>query len=166
MSVPRCLELLVSVSFPHPVSPSSWGLIVEAVYYPLLDRAGLCRAERSGVSRQKAAAQVVPPPVIQPLRLQVKKGAQGHIPGVACKSVHSQVRRLLVHTHTGTLLGHQRSSHRVILPRTESKDILDSGSKSQRANKEQREICCLLTTRVQETSLSCNLLGGSCWILH
>lgn len=38
----------------------------------------------------------------------------------------------------------------MILPRTESKDILDSGSKSQRANEEQREICCLLTRGVQE----------------
>lgn len=37
------------------------GLIAEAVYYLWLDRAGLCRAERSGGSGQKAAAQVVPP---------------------------------------------------------------------------------------------------------
>lgn len=48
----------------------------------------------------------------------------------------------------------------MILPRRESKDILDSGSKSQRANEEQREICRLLTSGVQETSLSCVCLEG------
>lgn len=49
----------------------------------------------------------------------------------------------------------------MILPRTESKDILDSGSKSQQANEEQQEIFCLPTSGVQETSLSCILFGGS-----
>lgn len=44
-------------------------------------------------------------------------------------------------THTSARLGHQRSSHRVILPRRESKDILDSGSKSQQANGEQQGVC-------------------------
>lgn len=37
------------------------------------------------------------------LSLQVKKGAQGHIPGVARESVHAQARPLLrTHTHTNT----------------------------------------------------------------
>lgn len=172
LSVPGCVELLISLSLPPSVSPSYSGLRAEAVCYPWLDRAELCTAQQSGVSGQRAAAQVAPPHVTQVLRLQVKRGAQGHVPGVARESTHAQARQLLAHTHAHTrtlsitLLGHQRSSHRVILPRRESKDILDSGSKSQRANKEQREICCPPTSGVQETNPSCVLFGGNCWILH
>lgn len=94
--------------------------------------------------------------------------------GEGCTEIHSRwpvrdcVHKLTVllaltraHTHASTLLGHQRSSHRVILPRTESKDVLDSGSRSQRANKDQWEVCCLLTKRVQETSLSFSCFEGT-----
>ena len=75
------------------------------------------------------------------LRLQVEEGAQEHIPGAEAQRAPSP--RFALHAHTGELRGHQRSSHRAILPRTENKDILDSGSKSQPANGEQRETCCL-----------------------
>lgn len=44
------------------------------------------------------------------------------------------------HIHTSSLHGHQKRSHGVILPRAESEDILDSGSKRQQANEEQQEI--------------------------
>lgn len=54
----------------------------------------------------------------------------------------------------------------MILPRTESKDILDSGSKSQQANKEQLEIFYLPTRGVQQTDPSCVLFGGTRRILR
>lgn len=142
------------------------GLIAEAVYYLWLDRAELCRAERGRARGQKAAAQVVPCPVIH----SVPAGEEGRTGTYSrClprKSACTVSRVACMRAHTSRLHGHQRKSHRVILPRTESKDILDSGSKSQQANEEQRDICCLPTSGVQETSLSCILFGGNCWILH
>lgn len=137
------------------------GLIAEAVYYLWLDRAGLCTAERSGANRLKAAAQVVPPLVTH----STPAGEEGRVgTNSRCLPRMSARTDLLfapTHTHTSRLPGLQRSSHRVILPRKESKYILDSGSKSQQENEEQRDICCLPTSGVQETSLSCILFGGT-----
>lgn len=114
------------------------GLIAEAVYYLWLDRAGLCRAERSGGSGQKAAAQVVPPSsssschsTSAPAGGEGRTGTHSRCCPRKCAGTSLPVRS---RAHTSTPLGHQRSCHRVILPGTESKDILDSGSKSQRAN--------------------------------
>lgn len=80
------------------------------------------------------------------------KGAKGRVPGV----IHKRVR---VRTPAG-LRGHQRNCHGAILPRKESKDILDSGSKSQRANGEQRDIWRIPMSGVLETWLGCVLFGG------
>lgn len=83
----------------------------------------------------------------------------------ACAQTQSCSRALVCEcTHTSARLGHQRSSHRVILPRRESEDILDSGSKSQQANGEQQGVC----TRpgesrkiLEETKPSCTCLKGT-----
>lgn len=127
-------------------------------------RAELSRAAHGGRSQAKV---VVLLPVIHHCDCKVKKG---RIPGVVCrqKCVCTNSEPLAcTHTHECTRahasarLGHQRSSHRVILPRRESKDILDSGSKSQQANGEQQEVCSLPgeSRRNQE-------FGRNCWILH
>lgn len=71
--------------------------------------------------------------------------------------------RVHAHSHTSARLGHQRSSHRVILPRRESKDILDSGSKSQQANGEQQGVCTRPgeSRKIEETKPSCTWLKGT-----
>jgi len=95
------VELHIFLSLPHSISPPLLGLIAEAVYYLWLDRAELCRAELCRASRQRAAAQVLPSPVT--LHPQVRKSAQGHVPGFANKRLHAQSCSLLEHTraHAG-----------------------------------------------------------------
>lgn len=51
----------------------------------------------------------------------------------------------------------------MILPRRESKDILDSGSKSQQANGEQQGVCTRPgeSRKIEETKPSCTCLKGT-----
>lgn len=73
----------------------------------------------------------------------------------AKERVHTQARYLVIE---GVATG-------LILLRTESKHILDSGSKSQQASEEQREVCYLLTSGDQETR-ELHFFYRKGWILH
>lgn len=132
-------------------------LIAKAVYYLWLGRVGGA-AQSTTIQSERAdrCSAGWSPSCHSLFAWRWRRDTQGHIPGVAREK---RAYAISVVARARTLHGHQRSSHGVILPRTESKDILDSGSKSQQASEEQREICCLPTSGVQEMSLSC-------WILH
>lgn len=59
------------------------------------------RAEQSEAERADRRLQRRLSPLLSlTLRLQVKRGARGHIPGVACERVRAQSRSLPAHTHT------------------------------------------------------------------
>ena len=161
------------LSLARSLPPSLFGLTVDAVR--ICGSTEPSRAEPSGAGRgrrswREAAAQVLlPHPVIRHFNRKVKTG---RVPGVVCRqqcacpnSEGSLRGRACARTHarTSARLGHQRSSHRAILSRTESKDILDCGSKSQQAKEGRQGVCCILSPGDQPRR---HLFPRNCWILR
>lgn len=123
-------------------------------------------AEPSGAQRTEPEEGCCSPSCHPPLQLQSEEGTRSRRCLPAEVRAH-KLRAARVHScasaHTSAGLGHQRSSHGVILPRTESKDILDSGSKSQQANGEQQGVCTHPgePRKIEETKPSCPCLKGT-----
>lgn len=128
-------------------------------------------AEQSGSRASGGCGAGCPPP--QPhhrllllllsltVRPQVRKGAQGHIPGVAQERCSWRV----LHALRRILRGRQRSRHGAVLQRKESQDRLDSGSKSPASRP--RAAGYLRRRRPEESQPEprCAPLAGKCGIL-
>lgn len=113
-------------------------------------------AEPSGAGGSDAGGRLqllCPHPVLHRSNCRVKRG---RVPGVVCwQECVCALTQRGAHTrsHTSAGLGHQRSSHGAILPRTDSRGILDCGSKSQRAEDEQRGVLLSLSRRPAQAAL-------------